>query len=78
MYADVASSSRENAVSLSPRQVQETDKTITVTFEVEDSGVGIKIAAIPMLFKRFHPTDTSIFREFKGFGLGLCLAKQVS
>jgi signal transduction histidine kinase len=69
---------KEGYVAFRARQVAETDKTITITFEVEDSGVGIKTDAIPMLFKPFHQADSSIFREFGGSGLGLCIAKQVS
>jgi signal transduction histidine kinase len=68
---------KEGYISLSAKQVAETDTTVSVAFEVEDSGVGIKHDAMPRLFRPFHQADPSTFREFGGSGLGLCIVKQV-
>ncbi|GBG30782.1 Hybrid signal transduction histidine kinase A [Hondaea fermentalgiana] len=44
-------------------------------FSVQDSGVGIEPAKIPIIFDRFMQADNSIERKFGGTGLGLSICK---
>ncbi len=48
-----------------------------VTFEVQDSGVGIKESALETIFDSFAQADGSTTRRFGGTGLGLSISKQL-
>ena len=48
-----------------------------VTFQVEDTGIGIAAAQLPLLFQKFRQLDAGYQRQYKGTGLGLALAKQL-
>lgn len=44
---------------------------------VEDTGIGISKAEIPLLFQKFQQLDASYHRKYEGTGLGLALTKQL-
>jgi two-component system, sensor histidine kinase and response regulator len=48
-----------------------------VIFQVEDTGIGISEAQLPLLFQKFRQLDAGYHRQYKGTGLGLALAKQL-
>ncbi len=44
---------------------------------VEDTGIGIPEAELPLLFQKFRQLDASYHRKYEGTGLGLALTKQL-
>ncbi len=52
------------------------DSTI-VTFEVKDTGIGVKKEDIPQMFETFRQLDSSTRKEYQGTGLGLSIVKSL-
>lgn len=50
----------------------------TVTFAVQDTGMGMTAEQMERLFERFTQADTSTTRRFGGTGLGLALTRSLS
>lgn len=67
----------KGAVTLTVVQEEESPKSVTISFTVEDTGVGIKDTNLPHLFGAFQQEDASTSRKFGGTGLGLYISKQV-
>ncbi len=57
---------------------QESDKTVTVRFEIADTGIGIPREKIDAIFSPFVQADGSSTRKHSGTGLGLAIAKQLT
>ena len=55
----------------------ETDQTMRVRFEVEDTGIGISTESQENIFESFKQEDTTIARTYGGSGLGLAISKQI-
>ena len=65
-------------VTLRVMQEAETDQTVTLRFEVEDSGIGITPEARARLFTAFEQADNSTMRQHSGTGLGLAITKKIA
>jgi signal transduction histidine kinase/PleD family two-component response regulator len=53
------------------------ERTTSIVFNVEDSGIGIEESEINKLFHMFIQTDMSATRKFGGTGLGLAICKEL-
>ncbi len=56
---------------------QSTDNSVTIFFEVKDSGIGMTEAQIGQIFKPFVQADSSTTRKYGGTGLGLPITKSM-
>jgi CheY-like chemotaxis protein len=66
------------SVTLRAVKLHETDESVLLRFEVEDTGVGIAAEAIPRLFGAFEQADNSTTRKYGGTGLGLVITRRLA
>ncbi len=65
----------DNAIKYSPEGGKVNIIFLEDTITIEDEGMGIKPGEIEHIFDRFYQSDKS--RKKEGYGLGLCIAKQI-
>jgi PAS domain S-box-containing protein len=53
------------------------DKSVTMHFEVKDSGIGMTSEQMSHIFDQFTQADSSISRKYGGTGLGLAITKNI-
>ncbi|HEX5372180.1 MAG TPA: ATP-binding protein [Aquabacterium sp.] len=65
-------------IQVTVRQAESTSATqARITFEVQDSGIGIPPHEISRIFEAFHQVDGRYERRSSGSGLGLSIARQI-
>lgn len=60
------------------QKIEENEVDCLMHFEVQDSGIGMDVAAKDHLFQPFHQLDTSATRQYEGTGLGLAICRQLA
>ncbi len=68
----------EGSVTVRVDQIAEAGRQPWLTFEVEDTGVGIDPAQLDAVFRPFEQADASSARAFGGAGLGLHIARSLA
>ena len=69
---------KQGSISLRASIQDEDAESLVVRFAVEDTGVGIPPAAIPLLFNPFVQADSSTTRNYGGTGLGLAITRRLA
>lgn len=67
----------KGSVKLSVRAEVMTESTVTLSFSVIDTGIGIAPEKQKMIFERFTQADSSTSRSYGGTGLGLAIIKGI-
>jgi signal transduction histidine kinase/CheY-like chemotaxis protein/HAMP domain-containing protein len=57
--------------------IEESKDSVTLKFEVKDSGIGLTQEQMDRLFKSFSQADTTTTRKYGGTGLGLAISKKL-
>lgn len=65
-------------ITLRVKPEEETDASILLRFEVEDTGIGITQETMARLFTSFEQADNSTTRRYGGTGLGLAITKKLA
>ncbi len=67
----------EGTVVLRSRLIENTDKSVVVKFQVEDTGIGIPSDKLESIFESFSQVNNEINRVHQGTGLGLGISKRL-
>lgn len=59
------------------KEIEQNDNQIEITFDVEDTGIGISKEYVAKIFESFTQAGTDTARKFGGTGLGLTISKQL-
>jgi len=68
---------QQGQVCLTVTCLNKTPERIELTFEIQDTGIGIEPDAVKKLFQSFTQVDASTSRRFGGTGLGLAISRQL-
>ncbi len=68
----------EGSVILRAFGVEQTDDSVLLRIEVQDTGIGVAPDTIPRLFNAFEQADNSTTRKYGGTGLGLVISRRLA
>lgn len=68
---------KAGGVDVSARAINRDDASITVRFEIVDTGIGMNPETLERVFEPFSQADGSMSRRFGGTGLGLSISKRI-
>lgn len=67
----------EGEVILKVKKIKEENNTVTLQFDIQDTGIGIPEERMERLFNAFSQVDASHTRKYGGTGLGLVISKKL-
>lgn len=67
----------KGTITVNVNLVRQNDKTVTIKFAIEDTGIGIEKNKIADVFENFQQATSETSRLFGGTGLGLAIVKQL-
>ncbi|MDF1662908.1 MAG: ATP-binding protein [Planctomycetota bacterium] len=68
----------EGSIQVRVTVVEQDSKTITLRFEIIDTGIGIASDKLSLLFRSFSQVDASTNRKYGGTGLGLDISRNLA
>jgi len=77
LFSNAVKFTEEGKVSVRVRLQRETRDTVTLLFEVEDTGIGIPESKRASIFSMFTQASSDTTRKYGGTGLGLAICRQL-
>jgi signal transduction histidine kinase/DNA-binding NarL/FixJ family response regulator len=67
----------KGSINLKIQVINQSEKQVALSFDIEDTGIGMTPEQIQQLFQGFTQSDSSTTREYGGTGLGLFISRKL-